>query len=138
MVHAAVNPLQCQTCGWAWERRVSLGNYKARGCASAGFHPPFPFPMGQMQLLSSSALVRLVNGSNASRWQSRRVATSRSHFAEHRRRCGGTLALEDARFGFWLASAQRDEHFRVTYVDVGFTGVAHTFGCWNHPGGRLQ
>ena len=143
MIHSAISPNECHQCSWSWDRGTSLRLYRQRDCAASGFHPPFPFPMGRLQVLSTATLHALAAPA--------RLPAARSFFSALRTRCwshpGGERGHEDATFGYWLATAQREETaaaanpanastLHVDYVDIGTGSVAHDFGCYNHPAGR--
>lgn len=129
-------PTACKTCGtWSWSLPLSIRHWVSSSdrCADDGFHPPHPFGMGWMFMLSARVLARIT--SDVSHEAAIQYIDSSGS------QCNTSRAVRPARgeehhFGFWLASTQRaNPSFRVAYLDLG-NRLAHPFGCYNHYAGR--
>ena len=109
-----IRPSPLAACGFSWPALPYA--YLKRGCASRGFHPPTPFAVGMLQLLSRDVVMRLAASPHAERFVSEAGATPPKE--------------EDAVLGFWVSRVSRG--LNLTYVRVG--GRMSDIACHAHQG----
>ena len=102
LAHASYDPSIFRMCGWQWGRGV--GAYRARKCRERGFSPPFPFPLGALQVLSRG-LVTAIGTAPAIHAFARAANAS----ADLRKRDSN----EDVALGFWVARLAKQQCVRV-------------------------
>lgn len=107
------HPLHLRNCGFAWAGGRAWEKY---GCASTGAHPPFPFALGQLQVMAASLATSLAQSVEA-----RALATSAEAQPNNN-------ANEDAAIGFML-----NRLGNVTYVSLG-KNAWHNLGCFPTSG----
>jgi len=88
-------------CGFAWAsprvlRRSAFFRY---GCSRDGAHPPFPFALGPLQVLSVARVLHVAESPEVAAFVRRGAATADLESLPS----GG----EDVALGYWLAHAQR-------------------------------
>lgn len=106
-------PKGFMNCGFAWS---GGGAYAKYGCARSGAHPPFPFALGQLQVLSASLVASLAASQDA------------AEFAAAAEGALDTLANEDSALGFMISMLP----------GVAYVGMAkrswHNLGCIQENG----
>ena len=124
---------QLAVCGFNWA--ATPAGWLRRGCPSLGFHPPHPFAVGMLEVLSAP-LVQLVGRSpdvaafvRTSAAAAAAVGSERPSSPALRRSAapltaavahGAPLAVgEDPVLGFWVARLAEASGLDVTYVRVG-------------------
>ena len=122
IAHAGYNPSIFRMCGWSWQR--SMTAWRSRGCEARGMSPPFAFPLGAFQLLSSS-LVRMLGASEEV------AAFARAANASDAFR-GGRESNEDVALGYWLWKLRRRHDLNVSYVAI--NSRATNLGCFRNGG----
>ena len=114
-----VRPSPLAVCGFSWPAIPHA--YLRRGCASRGFHPPTPFAVGMLQLLSRDVVLSLAASRDAERFVLEAGPTPPKE--------------EDAVLGFWVSRVSRK--LNLTHVRVG--GRMSDIACNAHRGqGPLQ
>ena len=100
-------------CGFAW---AGGGAYKNYGCEKHGAHPPFPFALGQLQVMSAEAASALAESRDA------------QEFAAAAEALPNINANEDSAIGLMMSRVPR-----VAYVNLP-KQEWHNLGCWPSPG----
>ena len=102
-------PAGFQNCGFAWGGGAAYTRY---GCAARGAHPPFPFVLGQLQVLSLPLVVALAASADA------------TEFAAAAEAALDTLANEDSALGHMISMLPE-----VTYINMP-SAAWHNLGCF--------
>ena len=121
IAYAGYNPQIFRMCGWTWQR--SDRPWKARGCAARGMVRPFPFPLGALQLLSTS-LVRAV-GTSAD-------VAAFSDAANTSAALRGRESNEDVALGYWIWRQRLRLGLNVSFVTI--NARATNLGCFRNGG----
>jgi hypothetical protein len=108
-------------CGWSWQH--SMRAWRKQQCASRGMTRPFPFPLGAIQLLSSS-LVRAIGNSP----EVARFANAANSSTDLRARDSN----EDVALGYWIQRQGRQQQLNVSYVYI--NSRATNLGCFRNGG----
>jgi len=116
MPMAGYRPLAYLKCGFSWRNH---GAWKKYNCAAAGAHPPFPFALGQLEILSSSVVSKLASSAEA------------TEFAV---RAGPSAVDEDAALGFVLNKLHETRVVNLTYASMRIASASN-FAC--HGGNGL-
>ena len=107
------HPQYLRNCGFAW---AGGGAYHKYGCEATGAHPPYPFALGQLQVLSTPLAATLAASPGASDL----AATAESR--------PNVNANEDSAIGFMISHLPN-----VTYVSLGKSSW-HNLGCFPTSG----
>ena len=113
VVFTGYQPTGFQNCGFGWGGSGSFYKY---GCSRGGAHPPFPFVLGQLQVLSVNLLDALAASPDA------------VEFAAAAEAAIDTLANEDSALGFMVSTLPE-----VSYVGMR-TRAWHNLGCFSDGG----
>jgi len=106
---AGYHPTLRQLCGFSWGGR---GAYDRYGCASRGAHPPFPFSLGGLQVLSLSVVRSLVSSERVRQF----VAGFDASRAEALKRGEQGAALksgDDVVLGYWINDLRKQQQVQV-------------------------
>ena len=123
MAHAGYNVRTFVKCGFSWSlgRNLRRSRFYRYGCTTAGAHPPFPFALGPLQVLSSGLVLHVAD------------SPAIGEFVRH---ATATIDLEtwgrgeDVALGFWVAQMARWRN--ITYVSI--NARSKNLGCFKRAG----
>jgi len=125
--YSGYNAPRFTKCGFSWApgrstyRRTPFFKY---GCATAGAHPPVPFAMGWIQLMTASLARHVGTSASIAAFVERCMSTPPEPTK------WGNDRHEDVALGYWLAKDFGSA--RITYVDA--TPRLKNLGCFKTKG----
>lgn len=121
MAHAGYNVRTFIKCGFSWSlgRNLRRSRFYRYGCPVAGAHPPFPFALGPLQVLSSPLVLYVADSAAIDVFVRRATATIDLNTWGRG---------EDVALGFWLSRSGEN----ITYVSV--NARSKNLGCFKHGG----
>ena len=127
LAYSGYNAPRFTKCGFSWSpgrstyRRTPFFKY---GCATAGAHPPVPFAMGWIQLMTASLARHVGTSASIAAFVERCMSTPPDPTK------WGNDRHEDVALGYWLAKDYGSA--RITYVDA--TPRLKNLGCFKNKG----
>ena len=150
---AGYHPMRRVLCGFSWRGR---GKYDKYGCARAGAHPPFPFSLGGLQVLSLSAVQALASSERIAAFiegheaidalTAKQRAESLAYAPKNSSAANISTAptaptptykpTDDVVLGYWLQDLQRSGVSKIRHVDL--KRRMHDISCLQHNSFRRE